>query len=263
VDSFDKNFVEGSPATTASSAPRVEWRFDGPPPSAPTTAFAATRGWEAGPGVDGLAVREGRLSGRTTSAFPILHVERTAGLDNPDQLFAVEIRLRASAGTNLALVTRPSPTVDLKQEQAQADALPWTTTTPIIAGEELQTYTITPAAPVSGPRIRHLLIRPTDAAGADFAIESVRLVFRKEHLAGVPSGVSWQGLRDVFHETVVTRTPESVRYRLTRPSRPCLRRSTSTSARTVITPFPRLPSSRMGASSWCGTSSRAVAWAVG
>ena len=87
----------------------------------------------------------------------------------------------------------------------------------------MQTYTITPPAPISGARIRHLLIRPTDAAGADFAIESVRLVFRREHLAGVPSGVSWQGLRDIFRETLVTRSPETVRFELTLPSRPVLR----------------------------------------
>ena len=39
-------------------------------------------------------------------------------------------------------------------------------------------------------------------AGADFAIESVRVVFRREHLSEVPSGVSWQGLRDIFRETL-------------------------------------------------------------
>jgi arylsulfatase A-like enzyme len=50
----------------------------------------------------------------------------------------------------------------------------------------------------------------------------VRLVFRREHLASVPSGVSWQGLRDIFRETIVTRSPETVRYQVTLPSRPSL-----------------------------------------
>src|SRR6267142_1104012 len=57
--------------------------------------------------------------------------------------------------------------------------------------------------------IRHILIRPTDAAGATFEIESIRLVFRKEFLAGIPSGVSWQGLSEIYHETIVSRAPES------------------------------------------------------
>ena len=86
----------------------------------------------------------------------------------------------------------------------------------------MQTYTLTPPAPVTGARIRHLVIRPTDAADADFAIESLRLVFRREHLAEVPSGVSWQGLRDIFRETLVTRSPETARFDVTLPSRPVL-----------------------------------------
>src|SRR5204863_2671280 len=48
------------------------------------------------------------------------------------------------------------------------------------------------------------------------------LIFRREQLAGVPSGVSWQGLRDVFRETLVTRSPETVRFQVTLPSRPRL-----------------------------------------
>jgi arylsulfatase A-like enzyme len=169
-----------------------------------------------------MAVRDGLLVGRATDGHPILRVTRTRGLDDADQLHAVEIRLRVSAGTNLSLVTRPGETVDLPQEQAQARRLPWTTRTPLLAGPEMQTYTISPPAPVSSGRIRHLLIRPTDVPGGEFAIESVRLVFRREHLAGIPSGMSWQGLRDVFRETLVTRTPETVRFEMALPSRPVL-----------------------------------------
>lgn len=223
VDAFDVKLVEGSPAKAAAAASRTEWRFEGAPPSPAPKAFAETHGWEAGPGVSGLAVREGRLIGRTTADFPILRIERTTGLESGDQLHAFEIRLRVSAGANLAVATRPAATVDLKQEALQRNSgIAWTATTPVLAGEKSQTYSITPPAPVSASRIRHVLIRPTDAAGADFAIESVRLVFEREHLAGVPSRASWQGLRDVFRETLVTRTPETVRFELTLPSRPIL-----------------------------------------
>jgi arylsulfatase A-like enzyme len=235
VDAFDAKLVDGSPAGPGAAARRTEWRFDGPAPSPAPAAFAVTRGWEAGPGVSGLAVSEGLLVGRSTSDFPMLHIERTAGLENADQLHAIEVRVRVSAGANLALVTRPGATVDLEQELAQASALPWTITTPLIAGGEVQTYTITPPAPISGPRIRHILIRPTDAAGAEFALESLRLVFRREHLAELASGVSWQGLRDVFHETLVTRTPETVRYALTLPSRPRLDLSLGTPEDAAVT----------------------------
>jgi arylsulfatase A-like enzyme len=233
VAAFDAKAIEGSPAQANAPIRRTEWRFDGPapspppppaPPAKPSPApFAATRGWEAGPGISGLAIRDGMLAGRSTSDFPILHLERTTGLENADQLHAVEIRLRASKGVNLSMLTRPAATVNLSREVELARAaLPWTITTPIVAGDRMQTYTMTPPAPVSGARIRHLLIRPTDVVGADFAIESVRLVFRREHLAAVPSGVSWQGLRDVFRETIVARSPETVRFQVTLPSRPVL-----------------------------------------
>jgi arylsulfatase A-like enzyme len=229
VDAFDAKHVEGSaPAPDAGTARRTEWRFDGPAPAPPPgpnpspAPFPATRGWEPGPGVEGLAVRDGVLSGRSTGLHPILHVERTSGLDNVDQLHAVEVRMRASKGANLHVTTRASPTVDLKVEQGQILTLPWLITSPIVAGDQMQTYTMTPAAPLSGSRIRHILIRPTDVAGADFAIESVRLIFRREHLSAVPSGVSWQGLRDVFRETLVTRTPETVRFEVDVPRRPVM-----------------------------------------
>ncbi|HUG52875.1 MAG TPA: sulfatase [Vicinamibacteria bacterium] len=211
VDVFDARRVEGSAPTPASTLLRTEWRFTG-----------ATHGWEAGPGVAGLAVRDGLLVGRTTGDFPILHVERTTGLDNADQLHAVEVRLRASKGSNLSLASRPGATLNLGTELAQARSLPWIMTSPIVAGDQMQTYTVMPPSPLSASRMRHLLIRPTDAAGAEFAVESVRLVFRREHLAGVPSGVSWQGLRDVFRETLVTRSPETVRFEVVVPARPVM-----------------------------------------
>jgi len=225
IDEFGKGRVEGARSGPAAPAvPRTEWRFDGPPPARPGAAAApaATRGWEAGPGVGGLAVRDGLLVGRTTTGAPILHVERTTGLENADQVHAVEVRMRVSAGTSLQFVTRPSPTVDLKVEAALPVSLPGAINTPLLAGTEMQTYTMTVPAPITGSRIRHVVIRPTDVAGAEFAIESVRLVFRREHLASVPSGVSWQGLRDVFRETLVTRSPETVRFEVTLPSRPVL-----------------------------------------
>ena len=182
VDVFDAKQIEGSSGKTSSARPRTAWRFDGPAPSPAPAAFAATRGFEAGPGVEGLTVRDGLLAGRATSDQPILHVQRTRGLEDGDQLHAVEIRLRVSAGTNLSVATRPGDTVDLGVEVAQARRLPWTIRTPLLAGPEVRTYTILPPAPVSSGRIRHLLIRPTDLAGGEFAIESVRLAVSYTHL---------------------------------------------------------------------------------
>lgn len=60
--------------------------------------------------------------------------------------------------------------------------------------------------------IRHIALRPTDASGAEFKIESIRLVFRKEYLADVPSGVSWQGVSEIYRETIVTRPSKTLRF---------------------------------------------------
>src|SRR5206468_1755673 len=133
VDGFDAKLVEGSPGKPAAPLPRTEWRFDGAPPRpaspppgpAPSPApFVATRGWEAGPGVSGLAIRNGLLVGRTTTDFPVVRIERTAGLDNPDQLQAVEIRLRVSGGANVSAVTRAAPPLDIKLEPGVARRIP-------------------------------------------------------------------------------------------------------------------------------------------
>ena len=43
-----------------------------------------------------LTIRDGRLTGRSTTDFPVVHFERTTGFDNPDLVHAVEIRMRAS-----------------------------------------------------------------------------------------------------------------------------------------------------------------------
>jgi arylsulfatase A-like enzyme len=242
TDRFDPALVEGSGARGEGAPRRMEWRFDGPLPGAPPAGLptrgrttATSRAWEAGPGITGLSVRDGMLVGRTTSDLPILHLLQSDGPDNADQLYAVEVRLRVSKGTNLFVASRPAGDVDLRQEAAVARRNPWAATTPVIAGDRMQTYVIVPPAPVSGSRIRHVLIRPTDAAGAEFAIESVRLVFRNEHLAALPSGVSWQGLRDVFRETLVTRSPERVRFALRLPSRPALDLSVGTPEEQPVT----------------------------
>src|SRR5436305_10992463 len=126
VDLFDRQKV---------AAPRPV-----PPPAAPMSAC-----WQAGPGVAGLAVRDGRLAGRSTTDFPVLHCERTAGLDLDDVLHAVEIRLRASAGANLAVqIARPGP-LDLAQAVEAGRGFPWRITTPIVAGPEAHTYVLSAA----------------------------------------------------------------------------------------------------------------------
>ena len=211
VDLFQPDAVAGSP--TVDLPPRTEWRFDG--------ALDDTGGAEAGPGVDGLEIRDGRLVGQTTSDFPMVRVERVGEIDPADQVHAIEIRMRASEGANLQVAFSGDDTVAFPALRGAVSG-PFAIGTPIVAGDDLQTYTLNPLQPVAASTVRHLVVRPTDVEGAEFEIESLRVVFRKEHLASIPSGVGWQGLDEVYLESLVSRAPETLSFDLSLGARPWL-----------------------------------------
>ena len=220
LDEFDSGRVEGGSNQPVENSAPTEWRFD------ESTAVADSQ-WKAGPGIAGFSAGNGLLKARSTTDIPILHVERTSGLDNLDVLHAVEVRLRVSEGSQLAVMFSNSEELNLDAVLGQTRSnapTAWPLRSPLVAGDSIQTYTLTvkgaaamqPSFPSSG--IRHILVRPTDVAGAQIEIESVRLIFRKEYLANIPSGVSWQGFADIFRETLVTRSPEKVRFTLDLPA---------------------------------------------
>ena len=216
VDLFQPDMVAGSP--TVDPPLRTEWRFDGA--RSDEGDFADTGGVEAGPGLTGVAIREGRLVGQTTSDFPLLRVERVGELDPDDQVHSIEVRMRASDGTNLQVAFSASETVEFPALQGAMAGSPFAIRTPIVAGDELQTYTLTPVETVAASTVRHLFVRPTDVEGAEFEIESLRVVFRKEHLANIPSGVGWHGLDEVYLESLVSRAPETLSFDVTLGARP-------------------------------------------
>ena len=215
VDAYRAEAVEGRVAQPQAPPP-TEWRFDGE--ASPAAKGSATRGWEAYHGIASLAIKDGRLTGRAADALPILHFERKSGLDTPDQVHALEVRMRVSGGGNASVSLVGAETLDRDVTMDYARNFPWDLTTPIVAGGEMQTYTLTTTLHLLTSRTRHVFLRPTDQAGATFEIESVRIVPRSEHLASVPSGIGWQGLSEVYRETIVSRSPEVVRLRVRLPS---------------------------------------------
>ncbi len=203
VDEFKPASISGGSSAPRREIPRTEWRFD----------QAIKDKWEAGPGVTGLAVRDGKLSGRASTTFPVLHVQRTTGLDSQDIVHAIEIRMRVSAvsaGGQLSITTFGEEKINLDEMVKGGDGF-WMKT-PVTAGTEMQTVTLTPAVHVVGRQLRHMLVKPTDQSGATFDIESVRIVFRKEHLASIASGVAWQGLKEVYRESIAARAPETATF---------------------------------------------------
>src|SRR5437667_5977280 len=210
--------------TPSPPPPRTEWRFDGPmaPAGAEKSKNAATRGWEPFSGVSGLAVRDGHLVGRTTDDLPLVHFERTTGIDDPDPVQEIEVRMRVSAGTLVAMGFSRAEKLDPKEVLASAQVFPPSYTSPVVAGNEMRTYVLKSPFSGAGSRARHVLLRPADRPGASFEIESIRLILRREHLAAVSSGLGWQGLSDIYHETLVARSPEAIKYDVGLPSRPRL-----------------------------------------
>ena len=103
-----------------------------------------------------------------------------------------------------------------------SDGMPWPMMTPLVPGEEFQTITVRPQRAVTMSSVGTVLLRPSDAAGAEFAIELIRLVSTREYLSKVPSGVGWHGLSRVFRETIVSRSPEVIQMDVDVPSRPWL-----------------------------------------
>ncbi len=222
TDLYKPEMVAGGSSRPAQALPRTEVRFDAPalPADEP-----APRSWKAGPGVAGLAVREGRLAGQTTDAIAIVDLERTSGLEDRDVIDSVEVRARVSAGSELAVAFRESEKLDLAELARQIHEVPWRQKLPLTPGPELKTYVFAsrmfPRAPTAA-ECRHILIRPSNVKGARFEIESVRLVMRRERLAEIPAGVSWQGLSEIYRETLVARSPEVIKIKLHLPKRPLL-----------------------------------------
>jgi arylsulfatase A-like enzyme len=214
VDNFRAEMVKGTPDSIGEITSLAYWAFSKPPQPGVREA-PATLGWRAGPNVAGLALRNGRLTGRSTGDFPIIYVTQTS--ENDDLVHSIEIRMRAAQGANLSIgspLLRRGPDTgaepDFNQIIPMARQMPWLDTTPLLPGEGFQTYTIQLARPTSAKSFRQVLIRPTDVPNADFEIESVRIVSRREHLARIPSGIGWQGLSEIYHETLVARSPESI-----------------------------------------------------
>jgi arylsulfatase A-like enzyme len=208
ADVFASATVEGA-SSAPENIPRTEWIFSDD-----------AGGWKAVFGVSALRVEDGALRGTTAGPAPLLGLEWTpAPEQRDDEVHSVEVRLRASSGTRAAFGL-------VSQERVGPDIAfnPFglVFTSPIVAGDDVTLYTLRPVRPMPAANVRHLVLRPVDVPGAEFAIESVRVIFEREHLASIPAGLSWQGLNGQFRETLVARSPEVLRFDVALPPDPFL-----------------------------------------
>ena len=103
VDRFGSAKIEGAPQGKPLE-PGALWDFSHPPAG----ATDALLGWKAGPGVEGLKVAEGKLTGRTTTDFPILYVGIPKTVDRSDAFDSVELRIRVNRGALVAATGTPA-----------------------------------------------------------------------------------------------------------------------------------------------------------
>ena len=219
IDQFDEAIVEGTlpfdvPAPT-------EWRFDREGTLAVPAESAETFGWRAVSGIEELAVRDGLLAGSTgSSELPTLSATLPDNLKE-DFLHAVEVRMRVSEGSQAGVWFEfGSEPPDRMRGVHDVFAM---VSVPLEPGDEFQTYRLTndaqtyplgssTAGSMARPSVRHIQVEPTDANGAEFAIESIRLITRREHLRSIVTGPGWHGLGYISRETIVSRSPERVRF---------------------------------------------------
>ena len=219
VRSFSQAQVSGSPAAPPEFPPLVLGLGDDATIAAPEGA-GATRGWKALHDVSEPQVRDGRIVARATGKLPILAVPVPEGELPSDVLGAIEIALDISAGKKLGVVMmreRELDEEDVKEliENIEEDELA-DLVTDLTPGED-RTYRLTEAdSPFSRSEslgsIGHLGLVFFGAEGADISLGPVRFFTRSEHLARIPAGFGWHGLGDVYRETVVARSPETVTW---------------------------------------------------
>ena len=216
VEDFGSAEVDGAPSVRLEH-PRLEWRFDGESTLAPKEDAGETVGWSALNDIRNLDVRDGVLQGKA-GELPVLTVAIPEDAFPKDRLWAIELKLRISKGTRLGVDTLRSEEIDKEeflkdlkdtgQSSYMADLRP---------GDEVETYKLTEANATFSKMeaiggLHHMALRFVDAEGADFALESFRVIPRTEHLAQVPAGVGWHGLDGIFRETLVARAPERMTW---------------------------------------------------
>lgn len=204
--------VVGSPPPVEPAAP-VMWSF---------SELEDLSGVRSITGVGELSLEGGALVLTTTDDFPVLALE-LPGLEEgvaAEPIHSVEVRLRVSEGGTLSLRTGDE-LPEGPREKIQGP-FPWSLETPVVAGEESQLYTLRGGRTLTLEDERWLVLRPVDVAGAEVAIESLRVIRRREHLLSVPTGVGWHGMGEIYRESVVSRSGEALRFPLHLPENPWL-----------------------------------------
>ena len=114
----------------------TEWRFDGEGTVPAPEDNAATFGWTAFNGIEGLRVRDDSLLVGTTGELALLHVTRPKDLDESDMLHAIEIRMKVSEGTRMGIAFNGAEEIDTANViESRTNAIDWPLGVPLVPGD--------------------------------------------------------------------------------------------------------------------------------
>lgn len=214
VDEFKSELVSNSPPAPTDLPAKVVFDFK-------DLEGDDTGGWTGYQDVAGLGVRADKLSGRSTGETPLLAFRWDSDEKPHDFLRAIE--LKATAAANEIYVSfQKGDAVDVDGLETNRVRVP------LIPSVDVQTVTARVPMPTMGVDIDHIVLQVGDSPGAPFQVESLRLLFEEEYLNEFQTGVSWEGLEDIYHETLVARAPEIMTFTVQMPPRPWLDLSVGT-----------------------------------
>lgn len=214
VDEFQSEFVSNSPPAPTRVPPRVVFDFAG-------IEDDSTGGWSGYQDIAGLGVRAGNLSGRSAGDMPLLALRWDAEKKPHDFLRAIELKATAAASA-IFVSFQKGDEIDVESLDANRVRIP------LIPSVDVQTMIARVPVPTMGTDIDHIILQVGEAPGMPFQVESLRLLFEEEYLNEFQTGVSWQGLEDIYHETLVARAPEIMTFKVQMPPRPWLDISVAT-----------------------------------
>ena len=208
VDVFSADSVEGAP-NSPEPDPQALWDFS-------KTGDDPTLGWKAGPGVADLRVVDGKLTGRTTTDFPVIYAPKPAAVDASDLFHSIEISAKASGGAEIRAHLSNAENLNF-DNLLEVSGNNWRMEGRV-NGDDCQSVTFSDPNTPGLANLKNVLLRPADAAGSTFEIASVRMLAKREHLASIPSGIGFNGLSEVYRESIVSRSPESFTVNVDVPS---------------------------------------------
>ena len=190
----------------------LEWKDTQPAPDQPQRsgwdAEALSKSWSVVRG-DRASIVAGRLvfrAGRRTSLIsqPALGIRFRS-------IRAIEIRMSVSKGKRMALWWSPGEDFAERSLSVQADLTP---------GADPQLYSVKASSLIGyeGLTLNRLRLVPTDADGAEVAVDSVRFVPREGFYGGLDHGLGREEIANESRHVIYARAPGSFSVRVPLPA---------------------------------------------